>query len=276
MVTLSFRRTSAVASGCMVCLGLLLTTGFAALAQAQGFGAFITPPRFELVLNAGQTSRQVMEIQHVGAQSGRFRIYSNDWRFNDDESIHFQDELAADSCRPWVALERRELSIAPGERFRFRFEITVPPGTPARECRFALMVEGMEPVQVQGAISFPVGGRIAVIVYAAIGGAEPKLSLSASRVQLVNGQPGAVLEVHNSGNAHGRLAGFVNGTDASGARFELAPADAPILPGQTRHIALLPLTQEGQPTAEIRFPLTVKGHLEWGRQRLPLDLTFTP
>lgn len=253
---------------------------FAALAtpslQAQGFSAFVAPPRFELQVQPGERQRQVLEIQHTGAQTGRFRIYTNDWRFRPDNTVEFSDALSADSCRPWVAVERRDLTIEPGARFRYRFEISVPPGTPPRECRFALMVEGAEAAQVEGAFNFPVGGRIAVIVYAAVGGAAPLLSMEPAGVRAFNGQPLPQLTVRNAGNAHGRLQGFVNGRDADGKRIELAPADTPILPGETRQVVLLPVLEEGAAPITIRYPLQVQGQLESGSKRLPLDLRFAP
>lgn len=260
--------------------GPLCALAFAAMAptaaQAQGFAAYITPPRFEVQVAPGQNLRQVVEIQHVGQQKGNYRIYTNDWTLQADNSVTFSDALAADSCRPWVAVERRELTIEPGARYRYRFEITPPPGTPARECRFALMVEGLEPARVQGDINFPVGGRIGVIVYASIGGAAPQLDITATRVIKIDGKPVAAVDVRNRGNAHGRLEGFVDGTDASGARFEMAPADLPILPGETRRITITPIVEQGKAPPELRFPLKVKGNLEWGKNSLPLDASFTP
>jgi hypothetical protein len=245
-------------------------------AAAQGFAAYISPPRFELQPVPGETLRQVVEIQHVGREQGKYRVYTNDWVFNADNSVTFSDALAPDSCRPWVAIERRELAIEPGARYRYRFEITPPVGTAPRECRFALMVEGLGTAQVEGQLNFPVGGRIGVIVYAAIGGAAPQLEISATRVATVNGQPTALIDVRNTGNAHGRVEGFVNGTDASGQRLELAPADLPVLPGETRALSLAPVVQEGRPAPTIRFPLQVEGALEWGSNRLPLNTRFAP
>ncbi len=257
------------------CLALL--AGLAAHpSQAQGFSAYVTPPRFELQVQPGERLRQVLEIQHAGARTGRFRVYTNEWRFRPDQTLEFSDALSPDSCRPWVAVERRELSIEPAARFRYRFEINVPPGTPPGECRFALMVEGAEAAQVEGALNFPVGGRIAVIVYAAIGGAAPRLALEPAGVRLFNGQQLPQLLVRNTGNAHGRLQGFVNGRDADGKRIELAPADMPILPGDTRQVVLLPMLEEGAAPITIRYPLQVQGQLESGSERLPLDLRFAP
>jgi hypothetical protein len=257
-------------------LAAAATLALAPAAQAQGFAAYISPPRFEMKIQPGQRVREVLEIQHVGQQKGGYRIYTNDWTFGADNAVSFAEELAPDSCRPWVAIERRELTLESGARYRYRFEIQPPADTPPRECRFAIMVEGLDPARVQGAVSFPVGGRIGVIVYAAVGDAKPDLSLTASRVETVQGQPTAMLEVRNSGTAHGRLQGFVNATDADGKTFELAPADLPILPGETRRIALAPVAEDGKPVPQPRFPLTVKGSLEWGANRLPLDLKLAP
>jgi hypothetical protein len=269
-----FRR--ALKNACVHGLCAVAALGATPLAQAQGFAAYITPPRFEVSVAPGANLRQVLEIQHVGQQKGSYRITTNDWVLMPDNSVTFSEELAADSCRPWVAIERRELTIEPGARYRYRFEITPPPGTPPRECRFALMVEGLDPARVQGAFNFPVGGRIGVIVYASIGDAAPQLEIAATRVATVNGKPTAVVEVRNRGNAHGRLEGFVNGTDASGARFEMSPADLPILPGETRGVAIGPVVEDGKTAPEIRFPLVIKGNLEWGKNRLPLDASFAP
>jgi hypothetical protein len=254
--------------------GLLL--GVTAPAAAQGFGASISPPRFELQMQPGQTLRQVIEIQHIGSQPGRFRIYTNDWSFQPDGGVTFTNDLAADSCRPWVAVERRDITVTPNARYRYRFEITAPADAPVRECRFAIMVEGVDPARVeQSGLNIPVGGRIAVIVYASIGGAAPRLSIAAPRVVIVNGQSLPAVEVRNEGNAHGRLEGFLNGTDAAGQKFELSPADLPIMPGETRAISLVPVTDERKATPPIQFPLAVKGTLEWGKNRVPLEHSFT-
>lgn len=243
------------------------------MGHAQGFAAYITPPRFEVQATPGQPLRQVFEIQHVGQLKGGYRVYTNDWTFQADNSVAFTDALVPDSCRPWVAIERRELTLEPGARYRFRFEINPPAGTPPRECRFAIMVEGLDPAKS----GVDVGGRIGVIVYAAVGDAAPVLSLTAIRVvKSSEGRNVAMLDIRNSGNAHGRLEGYVNATDAAGQRLEMTPADIPIMPGETRSVALSPVVAEGKTEPALQFPLIVKGTLEWGKNRLPLDASFTP
>lgn len=245
-------------------------------ALAQGFSAYVTPPRFELQVQPGQRIREVLEIQHTGVRTGRFRVHTSDWTFQPDNTVVFQDPLQPGSCRPWVSIERREISIEPGARFRFRFEIDVPPGTPPGECRFALMVEGIDPAQLQGAVSFPVSGRIGVIVYAAIGGARPELSIEPAGVRDFNGQRLPVITVSNAGNAHGRLLGYLDARDAAGRRHELAPTDTPVLPGERRTLALVPVVEDGGTPPRLSFPLQVSGQMESGAQRLRIEQRFAP
>ena len=77
-----------------------------------------------------------------------------------------------------------------------------------------------------------------------------------------------VLEIRNAGHAHGRLDGFLVATDARGREFDVTPATTPILPGETRGVAMS-LTAKGDPGTAGRpeFPLMIKGKLEWGRGR---------
>lgn len=258
---------------------LALAIGLAALstqAPAQGFAAYVTPPRIEARVQPGQTVRQVIEIQHAGRSRGNYRLYTNDWSFNPDRSVRFQDALAPDSCRPWVAIERRELSLESGSRYRYRIEISPPAGTAPRECRFALMIEGLDPAMVDSGVSFPVSGRIGVIVYVAVGDVQPRLVLEGAQVQRAGDRPQIELTVRNEGTAHGRLEGFVTGRDADDRRIELSPADSPILPGETRRIPLLVLAEDGQPAPELRLPVRIQGRLEWAGGQLPIDLSLAP
>ena len=94
------------------------------------------------------------------------------------------------------------------------------------------------------------------------------------RVLTAAGQSVATLAVRNTGNAHGRLEGFLDGVDATGRKFELSPADLPILPGETKTIAILAVSEERQKPPIIQFPLAVKGTIEWGKTRVPLEHTF--
>lgn len=248
-------------------------------ATASEFALAVSPPRFELELKPGERSRQIMEITNASAASTTFGIKTADWRLGMDNSVTFLDEVQPGSCRPWVAIERRELTIAGGRPYRFRYEVSVPPDAKPGQCRFAIMLEGQEQItRMESGPPIPFSARLGVVVYVTIGDATPELSVAGAGVQTVNGKPTPVLQIRNSGTAHGRVTGFLSGTDASNTSLEFSPANTPILPGETRTIPLSATRPGDQDTAaQIRFPVTVRGKLEWGKgQTQSIEQRFAP
>lgn len=238
-------------------------------AVASDFAVAVSPPRFELQVKAGERSRQVLEITNASAEAATLSVRTADWSIGADNSAIFFDELQAGSCRPWVSLEKRELTVSGGRPYRFRFEINVPADAKPEECRLAIMLQGQpQLVKTPGGLDIPFAARVGVIIYAAIAGAEPQLAVAGAEVRDVNGKATPVLMVRNSGNAHGRLSGFLSGTDASNTALEFSPAGAPILAGETRPIPLT-ATRPGDPetAVQVKFPVTVSGKIEWGKDK---------
>ncbi|SEA71569.1 hypothetical protein [Variovorax sp. YR216] len=257
----------------------LLALGFGALCPAafSQFALAVSPPRFELKGKPGTPVRDVIELSQIDARPGAYTVRTADWTFKPDATVDFIDALAPDSCRPWVAIERKELTVTPGRPYRFRFEVTPPPDTPPTECRFAILVEGKEQA---ASPNMPIGlsARVGVVVYVAVGDVKPSLSVVGATVQTVNGVKMPVLKVRNDGTAHGRLAGFLKGTDASGTALEFTAATLPILPGETRDIALSAARPGNADAAvQVSFPVTVRGKLEWGESgSTEIDQRFAP
>lgn len=244
--------------------------------SAQGFAALVSPPRFELTAKGGDRLRQVIEITNASGQAAKFYLKTADWTLDKSAGVTFDDALQATSCRPWVAIERREISVSPAGKYRFRFEIAVPADTPPGECRFALMLEGDEQtVRNPKGPPVPVAGRIGVIVYVTIGGAEAKLEVVGAQVETINGDATPVLQIKNSGNAHGRVSGFLSATDANGKKLEFTPSNLPILPGETRAISL-PVNRERDEALKIGYPITIRGNLEAGDKSMPFEQRFAP
>ncbi len=260
----------------LLCASLALAAGAVSTAAgAQGFAAVVSPPRFELAVKPGEMVRQVVEITNAGMQPATFRVRTADWTLGTDASVVFSDTLAPGSCRPWVAVERKEIAVSGGGRYRYRFEVQAPADALPGECRFAVMIEGDEQaVRTASGLKVPVNGRIGVIVYVAVGAAAPNLQIVGTTTAETDGQRAPVLKVHNGGNAHGRLGGFLSGVDANGQRRDFAPSTLPILPGETRAIALV---SDAGPAngSEMVFPVRIQGTLEWGSgQRIELDQQF--
>ena len=256
-------------------LGLLLSCLLPPLpAQALGFSVLVSPPRIEDSAKPGETYRNIIEITNVSENAAHMTVHTADWTLQADNGVQFSDALAPGSCRPWVGMEASEITLGGNAKRRYRFEVTVPAGAPAGECRFAIMIEG-DPEKLQGSVAMPVSGRIGVVVYLTIGDAAPRLQLAGQHVGTVDGNVVPVLSVRNTGNAHGRLEGYVDGTDASGKRYAFAPSTFPILPGETRDITLVPEGDEADaPAPAIAYPVQLKGRLDWGSQQLDVDATF--
>lgn len=245
-------------------------------AQAQGFAALVSPPRFELAAKPGAQLRDVIEITNASNQPAKFRLRTAEWSLDASGAVKFDDALAPGSCRPWVAIERRDITVSPGGKYRYRFEVAPPADAKIGECRFAILIEGDEQtVQTGGGVSFPVAGRLGVIVYVTVGDAQPNLSVVGSKVASVEQQPTPVILVKNEGNAHGRISAFLSGTDAKGNKLEFTTSTLPILPGETRDIALVVRRERDEPVA-IAYPVKISGKLEWGENKAtPFEQTFS-
>lgn len=256
-------------------LGVLLSCLLLPLpAQALGFSALVSPPRIEDTAKPGETYRNIIEITNVSENAAHMTVHTADWALQPDNGVQFSDALAPGSCRPWVGIEASEITLGGNAKRRYRFEVALPADAPAGECRFAIMIEG-DPERLPGSVAMPVSGRIGVIVYLTIGDAAPRLQLAGQHVGTVDGSVVPVLSVRNTGNAHGRLEGYVSGTDASGKRYAFAPSTFPILPGETRDIALVPEGDEaGAAAPAIAYPVRLEGRLDWGSQQLDVDAAF--
>ncbi|GAB2494695.1 hypothetical protein [Arenimonas alkanexedens] len=254
----------------LLSLSVLVMAATSSLASAQGFDAQVLPPRFEDAVKPGAVYRNVIEIQSGSLNPARFRIRTADWILAASGDAEFEYALSPDSCRPWVGLEANEIVVDPNGRKRLRFEVAVPEGMPSGQCRFAIMIEGQPQKTANG---MDVAGRIGIIVYLTIGDGAARMSVIDTRVITVEGKDVPAVTVVNDGNAHGRLEGFLTATDAVGKRWTLTPANSPILPGARRDIPLIPVTDGASADTKLTFPLQLRGQLDWGSQRIPVEVT---
>lgn len=245
-------------------------------ARAGAFAAAATPSRFELEAKAGEVVSRTLEIHHVGGDSVDYVLRSADWSLGEDKGLEFFDALQPGSCRPWLRLERRKVTLPARSRRKLRFEIHVPPDAPAGECRLALLIESYDqtaiPLLKDSPISLPLTGRLGVIVYVAIGGAQPRLEVSGLSLAEVGGERLPQVSVRNAGNAHGRLEGVLRGVDADGQALYLPVSTLPVLAGQQRHLPLIPvLDLKSKKRPSVRYPMRVRGRLDWAYGHFDFD-----
>ena len=115
---------------------------------------------------------------------------------------------------------------------------------------------------------------------------KPKLEIVKADVATINGVQIPVLEVRNTGQAHGRLSAFLKGIDAKGVRREFAPSTLPILPGETRTIAInidnggdaVEADKASAPAKPdpIAFPLRISGQMNDSVTAFSFQGTFEP
>ncbi len=250
-------------------LFLMLLMPFVTHSMAASFEIATTPSRFELASKSPNRLGQSVDLNNLGSAATEVSVRTLDWRYSPEGGITYFDELLEGSCRPWVILERKTVKIAARSKTSFRFQIEVPDGAPRGECRFMLAIEGVEPAYkalIEGggaSMSLPVSGRIAIAVYLAVNGAEPKLEISQIAMQYVNGQRTPVVTVKNTGDAHGRLEGSLDAVDANGLQFEWVPEGTPVMPGQTRSLPLSIRTEPNQKLPSVVYPVKSKGTLDW-------------
>ncbi len=270
-----------------------LTSGIVLIAaapvMADDFALAVSPPRFELSAKPGDTVRAVAELNNRSDATTELNFATAEWELTPDGGVVLTEALKPNSCRPWVAIERRQTTLQAGAQLRYRFEVTPPSDTAPTECRFAIVISGAEEQVSPGEnVSFPAQGQIALIVYVAVGEVKPSLQIVNADVVNLNGVQTPVLMVENTGTAHGRLSAFLSGTDANGTRREFAPSTLPILPGETRMIALNiddggdAIEAQIQPQSSnavpdmISYPLTVAGTMNDSINSFSFEGVFEP
>ncbi|MDH3900454.1 MAG: hypothetical protein OEU51_05335 [Gammaproteobacteria bacterium] len=249
----------------LLTLALLLVTPVTA--TAEGFSVLVAPPRFELKADPGDVVRERLNINNPGSRPVTFLMRTADWDMTEDGAATFHPPaLQPGSCRPWIRIERHKIRLPAQGKKSYRFEIHVPEDTPPGECRTALLIEAPpeEAVETQaGSLNLPVKGRIAVVIYLAIGDAAPELQLKDAFLDEYNGVQTPFVVMHNSGNAHGRTTGYVDAVDAEGKRVEFEITPLPILPGHTRKIPLFQPVIDKREPQPFTPPLGLKGTIEW-------------
>ncbi len=259
-------------------LGAATLAALLAASDASPFAGLVSPPRFELKAKPGEVVHEVLEIGNDTSVADEFAVSTADWNLNAKGGVEFREPLQPGSCRPWVRIERRKVRMAPRGVRKFRFEVHVPPGTPPQECRFAIMVQKAAealPAVRAGNIQFPLQGRIGVIVYVSVGDVTPRLELREVGLKDFNGRLTPAATFHNSGTSHGRPEGILEGRDASGKSYEFVVSPFPILPGETRAVALWPQEEPDQKAPQIRYPLRLHGTIEWDGGKQDIDSTLT-
>jgi len=241
------------------------------------FAARVSPPNFELKAKPGEVVRKIITIENADVETAIYQIRTADWHMNADGgvSIHPADEpLALKSCRPWTRIERKKLKLQAKKVKRYRFEVHVPENAESGECQFAIVIspapETLDAMEF-GNLRVPIMGAIAVIVYVAVGDAEPVLEYRGAHLKK-DKEVVPIIQFFNKGNAHARPFGSIQAIDANNRKADLMVSPFPILPGRVTDIKLTnnPEISGVETIGELVPPLLLKGLIEWegGKHKL--------
>ena len=122
-----------------------------------------------------------------------------------------------------------------------------------------------------GSLSIPVAGRVAIIVYLAVNGAEPKIQVRDIAVGRHNDHLLPVVSVVNAGDAHGRLEAELWAKDSKGQKMQLSFGKPPVLANQQRKLKLSPVRFTGK----IAYPLHIEGKIYADDKTYEIDKTLS-
>jgi fimbrial chaperone protein len=250
--------------------------------ESHAFSAYVSPARHELIAKPGQTISNVIEIGNDDIKPVTYRIYSADWTLDATGGAQFSDAApTADSCRQWLRLERRQLKLAGRSVRKFRFEMHVPSNVQPTLCRLAIMIE--DDAEAAADVKFsnvelPVSGRLGVIIYVSVGDINPNLQIVQITAESYQSRIVPVMLTRNTGTAHGRFEGALEGRDAMGRTFDFSVATLPVLPGETRRIPIWANDDSSGKPAVFTYPITLVGRIEWqgGKQEINTRIEAPP
>lgn len=256
---------------CLCGVGLALAFFAGSGVARAGFDASASPPLFELKAKPGEVLRRTVAITNNNGAPARYQVMTADWQLGLAGEAQFQEGApAAGSCRPWVRIERREISVAPNDTRDFRFEVHVPESAPKGECRFALLVSsdaGTVSPSGGGFIQIPIVGRLGIIVYVTIGDAKPVMELERIIMKKVDGKLQPVGTFRNRGTTHSRVLGSLEAIDSARHKLTLVANEGAVLPNTTREISLNPVdwsTGEAKtPAYDLVPPIRIRGVLRY-------------
>jgi hypothetical protein len=262
---------------------LAMSLATCSAASAQGFAAAISPSRFELHAKPGETVRESLTVLNPSTTPADYLFKTVDWALDDSSGIQYLEESLLDgSCRPWVTLERKTVTIRNGASRGYRFEVQVPEDAAPGLCRFAILIEPAEAYTAhigEGDLALPVVGRYAVITYVTIGDAAAAIDYLGLSKADNNGLLLPAITVRNTGTTHDRAFGQITAVDGAGTRVSLIPSSFPVLPGRTETLALAPESdpQGRSPITlehQFMYPVKLRGSIEIAGQSIEIDATL--
>ena len=182
-----------------------LTTSFQLPASAISIG--VSPPRFELKLDEKRPTTEVFRVINVGSKPATFKIYVQDWIFNEKNEIK-PAPPSEQSLGKWIVVNPGQFTLPAGKSQTVRFSIRPRVKPQAGEHRTLIYVEEL-PDKATDKADTPVKvvGRYGVGVYAYVGEIKRIGLVNSIQVDTKNAPVKATFDISSQGTAYVRMSG---------------------------------------------------------------------
>jgi P pilus assembly chaperone PapD len=189
-----------------ISIGLLavsaLTTAFQLPVSAISIG--VSPPRFELKLDEKRPTTEVFRVINVGSKPATFKLYVQDWIFNEKNEIQ-PAPPSEQSLGKWIVVNPGQFTIPPGKSQTVRFSIRPRVKPQTGEHRTLIYVEELPDTASDTPVR--ILGRYGVGVYAYVGEIKKVGVINSIAVDSKNTPVKATFDISSQGNAHVRMSG---------------------------------------------------------------------
>jgi hypothetical protein len=217
----------------------LLVTPASISAQANSRAITITPPRFELFANPGETLTEKIRVRNDTSSPVTYNIFLEDFATAGEEGHVVLEEESVDTTYAlsnWLTTTTNTLTLQPNEEVTFSFTITVPKNAePGGHYASVLFSSGTESPQPGAAA---VTQRVGTLVLLRVSGnvvEEAKIETFQAPSYAQSGPVNFVLRLTNQGNVHVQPKGTIIITNIFGRKVEEIPLNgANVLPAATR------------------------------------------
>ncbi len=217
----------------------LVSSGLERVGAVGGEGFSLSPLSMEAVLEPGGRYTEKMTIRNVGSDTLHLNIYACDIASREGENnpgVYVRAEEPEAYASKWLSVNPQILQLEPNQTHQIDVVLEVPADAAAGSYRGVVFAESVP--NPSGAAQ--VGNRIGMLTFFSVGG-ENRFSVEMDCLNVKNwwmSSPTIELSVHNDGDIHQSLTGYVEIYQNEGMLRELALDKVIVQPQETRTISI--------------------------------------
>lgn len=229
-----------------ICLTFFFYAGFLkTYAQLPQTGIMIQPATMSFKLNSGQTQTQTVYIINKMSVKKQFTLYINDWE-RDTVGGHryYPPGTLNRSCANWIALEKLNVEVNPGEVVPINVRMNVPDSaSAAKEMKWAMLfletIEEKTVPKTEG-LTTTIGNRMRVGVH--LYQTPQDVNAKELRMMDFDVKPNSQDSIYrivcqNVGDVQVSCKSYIELSNvADGKKITVEPVEFPMFPNQKRYV----------------------------------------